>query len=523
MEDFGLCPPGVKCRAWRLLILRRTESGARADFGRFHAETACPRGNPATLFRMSSAGFSQRPELKQTQKLAPQMQQSLQILQAPTVELRTLVQQELAENPVLEDETADISLEDQKLGDEDDGFDEEFSQLSQMDEEWREYLAQTRKSSQRSGADEEKRQFMFDSLVRPVTLQEHLLEQLSAEGVEEPIRGYAEMLIGNLDENGFLQVGVEDLSLNNQIPLEDLVQAKCVIQAFEPAGVGAETLGECLIAQLERAGKPFGLEFRIISEHLDDLAKRRFPQIARKLDVTPEEVSQAADVIGRLDPKPGRMFESGDNRYITPDVYVEIDEDGNYQVRLNNEQIPRLRISNTYKDMMAEKGDRRDVRSYIKDKIRSGRNLIQSIQQRQDTIRRIAEEIIDRQTDFFDKGRAHLHPMNMAQVAEAVGVHETTVSRAIAGKFISTPQGVLDMKFFFTTGYQTESGESIANTCVKDAIAEIVAAEDPKKPLSDQAIVRALDERGLKIARRTVAKYREELDILPSHMRKSYA
>ena len=477
----------------------------------------------ANFLVMSSAGFSQRPELRQTQKLAPQMQQSLQILQAPTVELRTLVQQELSENPVLEDETAEISIEEQDMNEDDDGFDDEFSKLSQMDEEWREYMAQSHKSSQRSAADEEKRQFMFDSLVRPVTLQEHLLEQLTTEGIEEPIRGLAEMLVGNLDDNGFLQVGIEELSLNNGIPLEDLDRAKRVIQSFDPAGVGAETLGECLISQLERTGKPFGLEFRIISDHLDDLAKRRFPQIAKKLGISTEQVSQAADVIGRLDPKPGRMFESGDNRFITPDVYVDIDEDGNYQVRLNNEQVPRLRISNTYKDMMAAQGNQRDVRSYIKEKIRSGRSLIQSIQQRQDTIRRIAEEIVLRQSDFFDRGRSHLHPMNMAQIAEAVGVHETTVSRAIAGKFISTPQGVLDMKFFFTTGYQTESGESVANTSVKDTIAEIVDDENPQKPLSDQAIVKALEERGIKIARRTVAKYREELDILPSHMRKKYS
>ncbi len=471
---------------------------------------------------MASSGFSQRPELRQSQKLAPQMQQSLQILQAPTLELRTLVQQELAENPVLEDETEDISIEDQDLNEDDDGFEDEFSELSQMDDEWREYMAQSRKSSQRTAADEEKRQFMFDSLVRPVTLQEHLLEQLSTEGIAEPTRGFAEMLIGNLDENGFLQTGIEEISLNNGIPLEELEKAKRVIQSFEPAGVGAESLAECLIAQLEREGKPFGLEYRILSDHLDDLAKRRFPQIAKKMGVPTEQVSRAAEVIGGLNPKPGRLFESGDNRFITPDVFVEIDDDNHYVVLLNNEQIPRLKISNTYKDIMATKGDQREVRSYIKDKIRSGRSLIQSIQQRQDTIRRIAEEIVLRQSDFFDRGRAHLHPMNMAQIAEAVGVHETTVSRAIAGKFISTPQGVFEMKFFFTTGYETESGESMANTSVKDAIAEIIAEEDHYKPLSDQAIVKALEEKGIKIARRTVAKYREELDILPSHLRKSY-
>lgn len=478
-----------------------------------------------------SVGFTQRPELRQTQKLAPQMQQGLQILQVPTLELRSLIQAELAENPALEDETVEVSLEEQGLDrdqepDEkeyDDDFDQEFENLSKLDDEWRDYLSQTRRAAPHSAEDEERRQFLMDSLIRPVTLQEHLLEQLHTEGVEDRTRELTEMLIGNLDENGFLQIDIEEISLNNGIPLPQLQAALDLLRSFEPAGVGAMNLAECLSLQLERLDKKHSLEHRIVSGHLDDLAKKRYPQIAKKLSVTVEQIAEAALSIATLDPKPGRSYGTGTNSYVTPDVYVELDDDGEYQIRLENEQIPRLRISDSFKDMMAEAGSRKEVRSYVKEKIRSGKTLIQSIQQRQDTIRRITEQIVTRQHDFLEKGRAHLHPMNMAQVAEAVGVHETTVSRAISGKFISTPQGVFEMRFFFTTGYQTESGESVANTSVKDAIAEIVSEEDPSKPLSDQQIVKELTERGLKIARRTVAKYREELEILPSHMRKGFA
>jgi len=299
-------------------------------------------------------------------------------------------------------------------------------------------------------------------------------------------------------------------------------RAKTLVQSFDPPGVCASSLAECLLVQLERLGRQRGLEYRIISFHLDDLAHRRYPQLARKLGVTTDQIAEAASFIATLDPKPWRMFESGTNSYVTPDVFVEQDDDGGFVVRLNNDQAPRLRISNAYKDLMAAQGDRREVRDYIKEKIRSGRTLIDSITQRQDTIRSIAEQIVRRQEGFLRKGRSELKPLTMAQVADDVGVHETTVSRAIAGRYVSTPQGVYEMRFFFTTGYRTESGEDVANTSVKATIAEIVAAENPKKPLSDQAIVVKLLAQGVTIARRTVAKYREELDILPSHLRKGY-
>ncbi len=470
---------------------------------------------------MPEQRFEQSQALHLHQTIAPQMQQSLQVLQAATMELRHLVRQELEENPVLEDESTDVSLEETAKENDDEAFEEEFAELSALDQEWREYLAQSRVSAPRRDDAEERHQFMLDSLVAPETLQEHLTDQLNLSDMDENTRKVTELLIGNTDENGFLQVSIEDMCFDMGIPLPDLEVAKALIQSFDPVGVGAEDLRECLLIQLDRLGKRHSLEYRIVDHHLDDLAKKRYPLIAKKLSVSPEQITKAAEFIATLDPKPGSRFSSGNNTYVTPDVIVER-VGGEWVVSLVNDSVPRLRISNSYKDLMGQAASGRDVRSYIRDKIRAGKFLIRSIHQRQQTIEMIAKQIVERQRDFLEKGPAHLHPMTMAQIAEVVGVHETTVSRAVSGKYIATPHGVFEMKYFFTTGYQTESGESLSNTSVKKALRELVEAEDAKKPLSDQAIVAELKKQGISIARRTVAKYRDELNILPSHMRKSY-
>ncbi|MAS94153.1 MAG: RNA polymerase sigma-54 factor [Verrucomicrobiales bacterium] len=469
---------------------------------------------------MPEQRFDQHQSLLQQQTIAPQMQQSLQLLQTPTLELRHLVQQELVENPTLEEENTDISLDEASSSSEDDDFDKEFAELSQLDEEWREYMAQSRMSAPRKEDADEKHQFVMDSLVEPITLQEHLLNQLSFADADKTLRELSEMLIGNIDENGFLQVDLEELCFDMGIPMDDLEDARTLVQSFDPVGVGASDLRECLLIQLERLGKHHSLEYRVVDHHLDDLARKRYPQIAKKLSVTPEQITKAAEFIAALDPRPGSRFGGDTNTYVTPDVSVEKIGD-EWVVTMNNEQIPRLRISNAYKDLMANNNGR-EARSYIRDKIRAGKFLIKSIHQRQQTIRSIATEIVKRQPGFFDKGPSRLKPMNMAQIADEVGVHETTVSRAVSGKYMSTPHGVFEMKYFFTTGYQTEDGETLSNTSVKQTLAELIANEEPRKPLSDQRLVEELGKRGVTIARRTVAKYREELHILPSHMRRSY-
>jgi len=468
---------------------------------------------------MSEQRFDQSQSLLQQQTIAPQMQQSLQLLHAPTLELRQLIQQELVQNPTLEEESTDISLEETGMGEEED-FDREFAELSRLDEEWREYMAQSRLSSPKRDDAEEKHQFVMDSIVEVVTLHDHLLNQLGFAEAPQRIREIATMLIGNIDESGFLQVNLEDLCFDLGIPMSELEAAKALVQTFDPVGVGATDLRECLLIQLERLGKQHSLEHRIIDHHLDDLARKRYPQIAKKLSVTPEQITRAAEFIARLDPRPGSRFGEDTNTYVTPDATVER-IGGEWVVTMNNEQIPRLRISNAYKDLMAS-GDGREARAYLREKIRAGKFLIRSIHQRQQTIQAIAEQIAARQGDFLEYGPSRLKPMNMAQIAETVGVHETTVSRAVSGKYLATPHGVYEMKYFFTTGYETEDGETLSNTSVKQSLAGMIGAEDPKKPLSDQRLVEELEKRGIKIARRTVAKYREELHILPSHMRRSY-
>lgn len=465
------------------------------------------------------AGLSQTQTLSQQQVLAPQLQQSLQILQAPMLELRNLIQQEIQTNPTLEEEHTEPTIEDKQR--EYDEFREEFDRLAKLDEEWRDYMAQNSSYSGRSSEEEERRQFFFDSLVKEETLQQHLIEQVSSSDLSPEDRKLAELLIGNIDDRGFLQSSPDEIALNTGMEVEDIQRVLEVVQTFHPVGVGARDLRDCLLIQLRRLGKEGTLEYRIVDRFLDDLGKRRFPEIARRLGTTVEQIQRAANFIATLDPKPGQIFTSDPNNYVLPDVTVErIGDD--WQISLNGDQIPHLRISNTYKDLMAQDGNGNDVREYIRDKIRSGKFLIKSIHQRQQTISNIAHEIVGRQKDFLELGPSALRPMTMVQIADAVGVHETTVSRAISGKYMATPHGVFEMKYFFTPGYQTADGEAMSNTSVKGAIAELVKGEDPKNPLSDKEIVEILSKRGIPIARRTVAKYRNELNILPSNMRKQF-
>jgi RNA polymerase sigma-54 factor len=469
---------------------------------------------------MAEQRFDQTQSLHQQQTIAPQMQQSLQLLQTPTLELRHLVQKEMVENPTLEEESNEVSIEEATKSSEDDDFEKEFAQLSQLDEEWREYMAQSRMSAPRRDDADEKHQFVIDSIVEPITLQEHLLNQLSTSDFGGKSRELAATLIGNIDDNGFLQMDLEDMSFDMGIPYDDLIKSRDLIQTFDPVGVGALDLRDCLLIQLERLGKHHSLEYRVVDHHLDELARKRYPQIAKRLSVAPEQITKAAELIATLDPRPGSKFGGDTNTYVNPDVTVER-IGGEWVVTMNNDQVPRLRISNAYKDLMAS-GDGREARSYIRDKIRAGKFLIKSIHQRQQTIQSIASEIVNRQQAFLEYGPSKLKPMNMAQVADEVDVHETTVSRAVSGKYMATPHGVFEMKYFFTSGYETEGGESMSNTSVKQSLAELIGNENVKKPYSDQKIVEELGKRGIKIARRTVAKYREELNILPSHMRRSY-
>ena len=273
---------------------------------------------------------------------------------------------------------------------------------------------------------------------------------------------------------------------------------------------------------MTRLGKKNTLPYKLVESHLDDLANKRFPILSKKLGVPMDQVSRAADFVSTLDPRPARRFAPSHNSYITPDIIVE-KQGGEWLPVMNNDELPHLRLSNAYKDMLSQPDSSSEVRNYIRDKLRSGKFLIRSIHQRQNTIHRIAIEILKHQREFLEKGTSHLRPLNMAQVAKEVEVHETTVSRAIAGKYMATPHGVFELRFFFSHGVKTESGEDLSNTSVKNAIADLVKAEPKSKPLSDDKLTKLLDKQGIKVARRTVAKYREAMNILPSHLRKSYS
>jgi RNA polymerase sigma-54 factor len=402
-----------------------------------------------------------------------------------------------------------------------DDFQAEFDRLVQLDQEWRDHFSQTNIPVRQSTEDEERRRFMFDSLVVEESLAQTLMEQLRDTDLSAEQRGIAELIIGNIDDYGYLKATVEELAASTNLPAEKISGVLKVIQTFDPPGVGAGNLRECLLLQLERAGQQDTLEYRIVRDFMDALGKRRIPEIARGTGRTIAEVQAALGRIARLEPRPGRAFLPDMDQYVLPEVFVQ-QAGGDFTVTTNDEYIPHLRISNIYKDLMAQGGNSPEVKNYIREKIRAGKFLIKSLHQRQQTILNIAKEIVKRQHEFMEKGVAYLKPMTMAQVAAVVGVHETTVSRAVSAKYMQTPQGVFEMKYFFTAGLQTATGDGVSNTSVKDMIAEIFKGEDTTKPLSDQEVVEMLRDKGIVIARRTVAKYRTELNILPSNLRKVY-
>jgi RNA polymerase sigma-54 factor len=349
----------------------------------------------------------------------------------------------------------------------------------------------------------------------------HLENQFGRLALDPVQRRIASLLIGNLDESGYLAASPEEVADEAGAETAEAIEMLHTLQTMDPPGVGARDLSECLSLQLARLGPDHAAAKSIVKNHLDLLGRKKFAEIASALGISQEQVREAGALIAQLNPKPGRAFAGEAAQALSPDVIIEKVGD-DYAVSLVRDNIPHLRISRSYRDLLGESGGTPEVRGYLRDKIRGGKFIIKSIQQRQQTILAIAREIAARQRPFLEEGVSALVPMTMAQVAQVVGVHETTVSRAIAGKTVATPQGVFEMKFFFTTGYTTADGAEVSNTSVKDAIAALIRAENAHKPLSDQQIMDKLKADGLPVARRTVAKYREALGFLPSHLRKSF-
>lgn len=452
----------------------------------------------------------------QQQTLSPQMQQSLQLLQSPVAELRQLVAAEMASNPVLEEESASperdapTPVSGPEAG--------PSGKHSTLQEEWREYLPQSGSVGRYSAEDEERRNFLFDSMSSRTTLREFVTAQ--AAGFDERERLVVEVIAGNLDPDGYLRVGPGELADAAGVSEPFVERVLCKVREFEPPGVAARDLGDCLLLQLGRQGEGNGLAARILRHHLAQLARHRYEELARELRVPLADVTAAARRIAALEPKPGRPFVEADEQGVIPDLLVIPDGEG-FVVRLNEEDLPRLRISQEYKDLLASRGENEELLLYLREKIRGARVFLRSLQQRQQTLLAIGNQIVERQEEFFRHGPSRLKPLIMAQIADAVGLHVTTVSRAVSGKYMETPRGLFEMRYFFTPGFQNADGSSVSNETVKEAIREMVDDEPSRSPLSDQEIVTLLAERGLKVARRTIAKYREQLGILPSHLRKT--
>jgi len=487
---------------------------------------------------MAHQGLHQFQKLTQSQVLAPQLRQSLKILQASALELRHTILEELQNNPLLDEETptSGVSIEQQKEdGDNDNNgendttpdakeemrFQNDFEILRQLDQDWRDHFQQSGSQNTHTREDAERRQHFFDSLVSETSLQEHLLGQADLADSEPQVLEALRFLVGSINDQGFLTASVPDIALMANLPLKTVQDAAEMLKTFDPPGIGAANVQESLIQQLKMRGHGDHLASIVLRNHYPLLLRRRIPEIARKVGTSFEDVQDALEEIATLDPAPGRRFGEDSNRVVEPDVRVERDGD-RWVINLNRDYIPRLRLSATYKELLAKNNLSPKEKEYISEKMRSGKFLISSIEQRQQTIERITREILTQQKDFFEHGVSKLRPLTMNQVAQSVGVHETTVSRAIANKYIATPWGVFEFKFFFTPGY-TANGESVSNTSIKDRIAQIVSEENPAKPFSDQDIVAILGEKSVQIARRTVAKYREELGILPTNLRRRYA
>lgn len=447
------------------------------------------------------------------------MRKSLEILQASTLELSQLMRQALETNPTLEDITEVTSLDDESPETEEA---DSMDHLNETDDDWRDRSILEGRSNQWTQEDEERRQRLYDNIVAPETLQQHLQHQLDLALVEPPVRQAAQELLGYIDDRGFLESPIREIAPDCASSNKDLETGLALLKTFEPAGIGASGIEEALLIQLERSSGTDTVEYRIVKDHLKDLARKRYPQIAKAVGVSIDRVTEAAGNIGRLSPNPGGEFDPTGNPYILPDVIIEKNDDGTWGARLTGEHLPSLRINDFYKDMIGKSGVDPKARAFLRDQIRDGRSLIRSISLRQETILAIAHKLIEQQPDFLEKGPRHLRPLTMNDIADELQLHATTVSRAVAGKYLLTPQGLMEMRAFFATGYQTDSGAEVSNAGVREAIQQLVAAEDHAKPLSDDAITKALASQGIKVARRTVAKYREQLNILPSHLRKSF-
>ena len=468
--------------------------------------------------------ISQRLHVKLAQKLilTPSLQQAIKLLPMSTLELSELLNQEMVENPMLEEvpteelqpvEAAQEKQEEKQPDKSDTWDDQDYEYFfgDYLDEGYRPHTPTEVKELPP----------IENTLSTAASLSDHLLWQLSMQTDEPLIRDIGEAIIGNLDDDGQLVATVDELTAMGPWSIEDVERALNLVQSFDPIGVAARDLQECLLLQIrhtDMAGTPAE---KIITEHMRLLQNHQVPELARKLGMSIDELKPHIERIRHLDPKPGSRYNASQSQYVIPDVYIAKVED-QYVAVLNEDGLPQLRISPVYRRLMdktvAENTD--ETRAYVKDKFRSALWLIKSVEQRQKTIYKVATSIINFQRDFLDHGIEYLRPLVLRDVANDIGMHESTVSRVVTNKYMHTPQGVFEMKYFFHSGIASAYGEAVSSVTIKQRIRKIIEQEDPRKPLSDSKIVSILQREGLELARRTIAKYREELKIPTSNQRK---
>ncbi|HEX6059895.1 MAG TPA: RNA polymerase factor sigma-54 [Gemmatimonadaceae bacterium] len=484
------------------------------------------------------AGLSQHTQLKQELKINPRLYQAMDLLYMPLLDLQQHLKQELLNNPFLE--LVEMEEEDEEEGETAESETQSEQEEKANDEiDWEEILLDGFDAGGRREEHEEKEYY------EPVTvdtrdLSDHLRDQVALLDLTGRQMLLAEEFIGNINEEGYLACTLEEIltGVNEiakdaaeaagwdediELPLYTMPEAEemlGIVQSLDPPGVGARDLRECLMLQLREAGLEQSVPFRLVRDCFDELINHRWSEISKRFGISPSDVQKAADEIAKLDPKPGLVYSSGSDNYIIPDLIVE-KIDGRYHVFLNDHNLPRLKLSRAYQEIARDKKKfEGENKEFISNKLNSANWMIQAIEQRRQTMLKVMNYIVDRQRDFFERGVQALKPLTLREVAEVINMHESTVSRVTNEKFVQTPRGVLPLKFFFSSGLSTADGEDVSARGIKAQIQKLVADEDPKHPLTDQAIVNILKESGVQIARRTVAKYRDQLGVLSARMRK---
>ncbi len=484
-------------------------------------------------------GLNQSTQLRQELKINPRLYQAMDLLYMPLLDLQQHLKQELLNNPFLdlvEEEEEEEEQETEAEAETPAKTDEADDRVGEID--WEEILLDGFDTAGGRREEHEEKEYFEPVTVASRDLGDHLRDQVSLLELTPRQAVLADEFIGNVNEDGYLacplgdiiiaindlvEKAAEDAGRAGKLPLYTAEEAEAmigIIQGLDPAGVGARDLRECLLIQLREAGLEQSVPYRLVHDCFDELINHRWSEISKRFGISAIEVQKAADEIAKLDPKPGLQYRTGDEHYIIPDLIVDKIDD-RYHVFLNDANLPRLKLSRAYQEIARDKkkfdGENKE---FISNKLNSANWMIQAIEQRRQTMLKVMNYIVERQRDFFEKGIQHLKPLTLREVAEVISMHESTVSRVTNEKFVQTPRGVLPLKFFFSSGLATSDGEDVSARGIKAQLEKLVQEEDPKHPLTDQAIVNILRESGVQIARRTVAKYRDQLGVLSARMRK---